>query len=300
MGSDLKRDFASSTVYSATVPLSKSLAAASYDKLSKTKVTKKQIDYESLPIKYFSHYSINCLKDGSDEMLWSSIGIFGLNIFGAITDTKIDYPVHWFLIAKVSNLTNDIENIISIAREAIETKSVLKIAMEQLGPIIFTNKIVLEVYLSFTEKYSKLLKEYSEKCRIYFSRNDKNEFNGFCAAEFFKIYVKFKKSIEPDLISEALDELERNLKKREIKKYFLIEKGSNYKGITKYENVDEIFEHEKSNYHNNKVNYEDKYSLKKKITIKDVDDYVKTLSDSYNLIDDNCQTFVRNILNRFE
>ena len=33
--------------------------------------------------------------------------------------------------------------------------------------------------------------------------------------------------------------------------------------------------------------------------MKDVDDYVKTLSDSYNLIDDNCQTFVRNILNRF-
>jgi len=168
------------------------------------------------------------------------------------------------------------------------------------GPIIFTNKRVLEAYLSITEKYSKLLKEYSEKCRIYFSQNDKNEFNGFCAAEFFKIYVKFKKDIDPDLISEALDELERNLKKREIKKYFLIEKGRNYKGITKYENVDEIFEHEKSNYHNNKVNYEDKYSLKKKITIKDVDDYVKTLSDSYNLIDDNCQTFVRNILNRFE
>ena len=48
-------------------------------------------------------------------MFWSSIGIFGLNIFSAITDTKIDYPGHWFLIAKVSNLTNDIENIISIA-----------------------------------------------------------------------------------------------------------------------------------------------------------------------------------------
>jgi hypothetical protein len=44
MGSDLKRDFASSTVYSATVPLSIASAAVSYDKLSKTEVTKKQID----------------------------------------------------------------------------------------------------------------------------------------------------------------------------------------------------------------------------------------------------------------
>ena len=149
MGSDLKRDFASSTVYSATVPLSKSLSAASYDKLSKTKVTKKQIDYESLPIKYFSHYSINCLKDESDEMFWSSVGILGSNIFGLFTDTKIDYQVHWFLITKVSNLTNDIENIISITREAIETKSVLKIAMQQLGPIIFTNKKVLETFFIY-------------------------------------------------------------------------------------------------------------------------------------------------------
>jgi len=41
MGSDLKRDFASSTVYSLTVSLSKSLAAVSYDELSKTKVIKK-------------------------------------------------------------------------------------------------------------------------------------------------------------------------------------------------------------------------------------------------------------------
>ena len=41
MGSDLRRDFASSTVYSVTVPLSKPLAAVSYDELSKTKVIKK-------------------------------------------------------------------------------------------------------------------------------------------------------------------------------------------------------------------------------------------------------------------
>ena len=94
-------------------------------------------------------------------MLWSSIGIFGLNIFGPIIDTKIDYPVHWFLIAKVSNLTNDIENIISIAREAIETKSVL----EHWGSIIFSKESILKAYLLITEKYSKLLKEF-----IFFSK----------------------------------------------------------------------------------------------------------------------------------
>ncbi len=43
----------------------------------------------------------------------------------------------------------------------------------------------------------------------------------------------------------------------------------------------------------------EKYTLKRKITIKDIDNYTKTLSDSYNLINDNCQTFVRNILGYF-
>ena len=41
------------------------------------------------------------------------------------------------------------------------------------------------------------------------------------------------------------------------------------------------------------------YKLEKDITIKDIIDYVETLSDEYNLVVDNCQVFVRNILNHF-
>ena len=39
--------------------------------------------------------------------------------------------------------------------------------------------------------------------------------------------------------------------------------------------------------------------MKSKTTIKDLKKYVETLSDSYNLIDDNCQDFVRNILEHY-
>ena len=81
--------------------------------------------------------------------------------------------------------------------------------------------------------------------------------------------------------------------------YYLIEKYQQFKGITKYDNTDDIFRHEKINFHNNEVRFMEKFTLKRKITIKDIDDYTKTLSDSYNLIDDNCQTFVRNILGHF-
>ena len=85
----------------------------------------------------------------------------------------------------------------------------------------------------------------------------------------------------------------------EKKIYYLIEKGSTCKVITKYSYTNEIFQHEKNNYHNNEIECIGDYTLKRKIFIKDIDDYIKTLSDSYNLINDNCQAFIRNILEHF-
>ena len=77
------------------------------------------------------------------------------------------------------------------------------------------------------------------------------------------------------------------LSKKEIKAYYLIEKGSSVKVIMKYDNTDDIFKNEKLNYHDKRVYFMEKYLLKRKITIKDVNDYINTLSDSYNLIVDN-------------
>ena len=44
----------------------------------------------------------------------------------------------------------------------------------------------------------------------------------------------------------------------------------------------------------------EKYELNEQINITDVIDYIKNLSNDYNLIDNNCQTFIRNILNNYK
>ena len=287
-----------------SVPISKSSAVASYDILSKTKAKQIEVNIENLPVKYFNQYRIGCLKDGSTENILSGLGIFTLNIFGAFTETEIDYPDHWFLIAKASNWTNDIDEIISYTREIIEEKKKIERMYEVLPK--FGNELTENIFRIFikliedsTKKINDLFKKYSNKCQCYFSKNHENEFEKFCGVELFKIYLKLKKNNDIQTTSKYIDEFEKKLSKKENKVYYLIEKGSNAKGITKHDNIDDIFKIEKENYHYNKIEFMKKYSLKRKITIKDINDYVKTLSDSYNLIDDNCQTFVRNILAHF-
>ena len=97
---------------------------------------------------------------------------------------------------------------------------------------------------------------------------------------------------------KKLDEL---LKEDDTKEkiYYLIEKGENGKTVRYFKNIDEIINEEKKNYHGNEVRYIESYKLEKDVTIKDIIDYVETLSDEYNLVDDNCQVFVRNILDHF-
>lgn len=291
----------------ASVPVSKSSAASSYDIFSKTDAKQMKIDYENLPIKNFTKYSIACLKDGSDEQMLAGLGICTLNLFGLFTDTRIDYPEHWFLIAKATNWTNDIDNIISIGRKIINSTKNFFVDLKDLASVEGTdektNKVMDElmslVIRSFIQGCEGLKKEYSERIQNYFSKNDENEFNVFCKSELTNIYSSITEGKDPKEISEKLDNLEKWLKEKESKVYYLIEKGEGFKGITKYDSIDEILQHEKNNYHNNKVDCCCTITLKEKIVIKDIDDYINTLSDSYNLIDDNCQTFVRNILNHF-
>ena len=82
-------------------------------------------------------------------------------------------------------------------------------------------------------------------------------------------------------------------------KYYLIEKGENGKNISYFDDIHEAKNYVMDNYYNNRIELMDIYKLNEDINIKDVFDYVKTLSNDYNLIDNNCQTFVRNILNHY-
>jgi len=293
--------FTSSLASSISVPIAKSSAAASY---GKKELKQSEVVIENLPIKYFEKYKINCLEDKSDANIWAGIGIATLNIVGLFTNTSIDYPEHWFLIAKASNWANEIDEIISLSRQIIKNQHMIECgnkAILSLGAKVEadTFRNYLKVIGLISKKITNLMKEYSDKCHNYFSKNNENPFDKFCLAETFKIYCSLKKKKDTKKILEDLDKFEKELSKRETKVYYLIEKYSQFKGIAKYDNTDDIFRHEKINFHNNEVSFMEKYTLERKITIKDIDNYTKTLSDSYNLIDDNCQTFVRNILGHF-
>ena len=294
---------------SVSVPVSKSLAISSYDALSKTYTMKKEIDYESLPIKNFEKYSIGCLKDGSGGSIMAGLGIATLNLAGLFTGTNIDYPDHWFLIAKATNWINDIDEMISLSREIIKNIEekidfikVFNIAHTRMKGSPNEGDLIVN-FFEFLDargrKIDNLLEEYNEIYTHYSCKTDKNGLDIYCIPELQKIYRLLKSNENTEKISEYLDNFEKILEKMEKKIYYLIEKGSTCKGITKYDNIDDIFRNEKNNYHDNKIEHLSSHTLKRKITIKDIDDYVKTLSDSYNLIDDNCQTFVRNILNHF-
>ena len=132
-----------------SAPVSKSSAASSYDIFSKTDAKQRKIDYENLPIKNIKKYSINCLKDDSDENVLASLGILTLNIFGLFTRTRIDFPEHWFLIAKATNWTIDIDNIISIGRDIINSKKyqkdLIKLSIQYMNYLIEKN-VVIKVF----------------------------------------------------------------------------------------------------------------------------------------------------------
>ena len=72
------------------------------------------------------------------------------------------------------------------------------------------------------------------------------------------MFFKEKKDIKK--ISEDLDKFEKELSKRETKVHYLIEKYEQFKGIAKYDNTDDIFQHEKMNFHNNEVRFMEKFT----------------------------------------
>lgn len=273
------------------VPISKASAAS----VCESDAERLEIEYElSLPIKCFTKYKINCQKDGSDEQEWSMIGISVLNLLGLFTNTTLDYPEHWFLIAKATNWTKDIDNIISIIKTIIGYQFVIDAGSRLQKKSSFQNFIS-----NCSKRLTELSEQYLEKLKNLEFIGKNTEFEMICMEKLFLIYLDIMEKKDNKTISQHLKELIKCLEEKETKLYYLIEKNEGYKGIAKYDSIDDILKFEKELYHDNKVHECSTKNLKDKTTIKDIDDYIKTLSDSYNLIDDNCQTFVRNILDHF-
>ena len=95
------------------------------------------------------------------------------------TNTDIDYPDHWFLIATASNWANDIDEIISYLRKIIEEKKTLELYHK--GWKNTRKKITAEIFDLYIKlvseskkKIDDLMKKYSDKCQNYFSKNHEN------------------------------------------------------------------------------------------------------------------------------
>lgn len=282
------RSLALGSMSVASSPFSKSSAASSYDSSSKGSKWLNNLTEKDLEINKLTKYEISCLEDGSDGKDWAEFGIGVLNFFGA----NYDYPDHWFLIAetKPKNIMKDI-----------------------VGKYIGSAFLLL--FLEFWKKADTTPKNKKEVKKF-----DKNEFMSLLYEPLILWLdpknnkesnpLKFLHEIYEEKIMEDIVKALKDMKNGkkvdfDIKKftkvyYFLIEKGQGGKTVKYYEKVDDILKDESENYHGNEAcSTGDYYMNNKKVTIKDLKNYVETLSNSYNLIDDNCQDFVRNILEHY-
>ena len=79
----------------------------------------------------------------------------------------------------------------------------------------------------------------------------------------------------------------------------LCEKGEKTVTIQKYDSKDKIIQDEKDNYHGNKPKFQRKVIVKDGITIKKLIEVADKATGHYDLINDNCQDFVRFICRNF-
>ena len=272
-----------------TSSASKSSAASSYDSSSKSSKWENDLAEKELEIYKLSKYEISCLEDGSDSQGWAEFGIGFLNFCGG----NYDYSDHWFLIAET------------------KPKNFMKDVLGKYCGLMVVKLWVTSWALadSTNEKKRQEKKIELEKLKSNFyeplillldPKNKDKESNPF---KF--LHEIYKKEIMEDMVQQLKDIKNGKKDKLDCEKltevyYFLIEKGQEGKTVKYYKNVDDILKAESENYHFNKADHkEDYYMNNKKITIKDLNNFVRTLSDSYNLIDDNCQDFVRNILKHY-
>ena len=281
--------FRSLSISASSIPFSKSSAASFYDSSSKSDKWENLFLWSDLDICIDSikRCEISVLKDGSGTKNLSEVGIGILNLFGG----DFDYPDHWFLIAKTKPIniisiqifislvvSSAVYNIKKMGKEKIEEAELNKIFADDL-----LNKFQIEEGKDGEE-----------------IRTEQGKINSIYKCELKEVIEKLKNIKDgKDNISNLIKFVNEDERFTKVG-YFLIEKGSDGKIVEYYNSEQEIFDEEKDTYYQNEIGGKETYQMKyKETTIKNIRDYVKTLSDSYNLIDDNCQVFVRKILSRF-
>jgi len=287
------KSLALGSVSVASVPASKSSAASSYDSSSKSDKWNNVLTKMNLEINKLTRYEISCMEDGSEGQGWAEFGIGVLNFFGG----DVDYPDHWFLIAetKPKNLFKEILGIITLGSFLVPFFEELKHVDTKAEKKKEVKKVDINEYFGKILKVIILCLDSQNKDK---EKNPFKDLHEIYGKEIMEDIVKKLKDIKD---MKDIQNLLKNLDSEKYTKvfYFLIEKGGNGKTVQYYEKVGDILKKENENYNDNECYPKKDYYMKSKTTIKDLKKYVETLSDSYNLIDDNCQDFVRNILKHY-
>jgi hypothetical protein len=285
------KSFVSTSAVAASIPASKSSAASSYESsYDKKKFKIKVSDINFLTIDKLYSYEISVLEDGTVTKGLANLGIDVLNILGFFSDTYIDYPYHWFLIAEakfdyiyflcfnlgyeyIYNSKDEIESFCTSLAFIIYSDSVKNKISEEVKKnetLIHCQKLVKELY------GEKEMKELCDKLMKIIDKTGERE----------------------DLLIDIFTGIFNGKYSKHF--YFLIEKGENGSNVEYYKSIDEILNKESENYHDNEANPLETYEMQEEVTVENMQKYIESLPDSYNLIDDNCQDFVRKILNRYK
>ena len=287
------RSLALGSMSVASASCGKSSAASSYDSSSKSNKWNNDLTEMNLKINKLSKYIISCLEDGSGGKGLAEVGIGILNLFGGM---NYDYPDHWFLIAetKPTNFIKDIFDRISLIGILGSIFGPFLDSLKNVDTKVKKKKEVKKIDIN--ESLTKFIEKFIEN--LFAQNSQNNILHEIYGKEIVEDLVGKLKGIKE--IKELLD-FSKNLDNEKYKKvcYFLIEKGENGKVVKFYKTKDAILDDESKNYHDNECELKCGYYMNKETTIKELKRYVETLSDSYNLIDDNCQDFVRNILNHY-
>ena len=135
---------------SSAIPISKSSVASSLGnpKISSEKteeldeytkyVGKKDLSQSDLygPIDKLERYYIPILAENSASNIFANVGCLLANAFGSLTNTSVDYPDHWFLIATVNGYSYDEKIFLSKLKEHLNIKSIEELENGTFKPLL--------------------------------------------------------------------------------------------------------------------------------------------------------------------
>ena len=124
-------------------------------------------------------------------------------------------------------------------------------------------------------------------------------FNFTTGSNYDYAYHWFLIAISEEFEEEEFDEEDNKMKPKKKHLYYLIEKTINGKNVDCSKVKETLIKNEEEQYEM-EAYMRDRYSINGNITIKDILDFMKNkTSNEYDLLEDNCQDFVRLLIDKY-